>query len=54
MDNEQLLDELIHAYNLMLEYIYRSDSIKWSPEAEKKAIENYNNFRYIVLERMES
>ena len=52
MSNEEMLDELVWAYEDMRDYIYRSDFVKWSQEAEEKAIKKYNDLKEEILNKM--
>ena len=50
--NDELLDELVFAYENMRDYVYRSDWVKWSQEAEDKATEKYTKLKEEALRRM--
>ena len=52
MNNEDLLDELLFAYEDMRDYVNKSDWIKWSPEKEKEASNKYSSLREEVINRM--
>ena len=52
MDNKELLEELVYAFENMRDYVYRNDCVKWSPEAEEKATKKYCDLREEALKRM--
>ena len=52
LNNKELLDEICYAYETMHDYVYRSDWVKWSPEAEDKAIQNFTTLQNEALRRM--
>lgn len=52
MSNEEMLDELVWAYEEMRDYIYRSDFVKWSQEKEEKVTKKYTDLREKILNKM--
>ena len=52
LNNSELLDELVYAYEDMRDYTNRADHIKWSQEAETFAVNKYSFIQGEVLKRM--
>lgn len=52
LSNEELLDKMIYLYEISQDYLYQSDNVSWSQEAENDAFDNYYQVKHEVLRRM--